>query len=50
MQMPYSDTTSSHPGMAITVALEVAQLRGIGISEVLSACYANTKTMYSLSI
>ena len=37
-----------HPGMVITVAEEVAKLKGIHIDVVLKACYENTRDMYGI--
>lgn len=38
----------SHPGMAITVARTIAELRNISIDDVLAACYKNTRLMYAI--
>ena len=38
----------SHPGLAITVARTVAELRRISIDDVLAACYQNTRQMYGI--
>ena len=38
----------SHPGMAVTVAGEVAQIKGISIEEVLKQCLQNTEGMYGI--
>ena len=47
-QLPTDEVRTSHPGMAISVAVEVARMRGLGIDEVLTACLKNTKEMYGI--
>lgn len=39
---------SSHPGMVIHVAEEVARIKNLSLSEVLSTCRQNTAIMYSI--
>ncbi|XP_041348706.1 uncharacterized protein LOC121368161 [Gigantopelta aegis] len=46
--VPRSQQHVSHPGMAITVAVEVAYLRDVPVSMVLAHCYRNTKTLYGI--
>ncbi|XP_041348731.1 uncharacterized protein LOC121368175 [Gigantopelta aegis] len=46
--VPRSRQHVSHPGMAITVAVEVANLRDVPVSMVLAHCYRNTKTLYGI--
>lgn len=38
----------SHPGLAITVAAEIAEIKDLSIEEVLKSCLTNTKDMYDL--
>ena len=38
----------SHPGLALMVAIKVAELRGIGVEEVLSQVRRNTHHMYNI--
>ena len=47
-QIPKSAMEFSHPGMAVTVAAEVALLRGIDVEQVLSQCLTNSKNFYNL--
>ncbi|XP_064605085.1 putative deoxyribonuclease TATDN2 [Liolophura sinensis] len=46
--VPRADMSFSHPGMAITVAHEVASFQGIPVSKVLQATRKNTKDMYGI--
>jgi len=43
-----SEMSLSHPGLAITVAIEVANVKHIPVNDVLSACLRNTLDMYDL--
>lgn len=38
----------SHPGMAITVAVEVARLKNISVDKVLQETRENTRDMYGI--
>lgn len=48
LQVPRGEMSFSHPGMAITVAHEVASFQGIPVSKVLQATRKNTKDMYGI--
>lgn len=45
----YFDNNASFPPMAITVAAEIASIRGITTNEVLFHCRRNTREMYGIS-
>ncbi|XP_033746086.1 uncharacterized protein LOC117331467 [Pecten maximus] len=47
-KFPKEDVQFSHPGMAITVAEQVAFLKRCSVTEVLHACRQNTRTMYGV--
>ncbi|XP_060064633.1 putative deoxyribonuclease TATDN2, partial [Ylistrum balloti] len=47
-KFPKEDVQFSHPGMAITVAEQVAFLKKCSVTEVLHACRQNTRTMYGI--
>ena len=38
----------SHPGMAITVAQQVAEIKGVSLETVLDHCMRNTFQMYGI--
>ena len=40
--------TLSHPGMALMVAIKVAELRNIEVEEVLQQVRINTRNMYGI--
>ena len=48
-QIPKGAMEFSHPGMAVTVAVEVALLRNISAEEVLEQCLINSKNFYNLN-
>ena len=47
-QIHQEEMQYSHPGMAITVAHEVARLKQLPLEEVLAACYQNSINMYGM--
>ena len=48
VQVSKDDFPLSHPGMAVTVAVEVAKIKRIALDEVLIACRKNTIRMYNM--
>ncbi|GAB1603267.1 uncharacterized protein LOC115221203 [Argonauta hians] len=46
--VPRGTMKFSHPGLAIAVAFEVAQLKNVVVDVVLKHCLQNTKTMYGI--
>lgn len=46
--LPSQIRTTSHPGMAVTVAFEVAKLKNVSTDLVLRHCFANTIKMYNI--
>ena len=47
-QVPRDRVPHSHPGFAITVAVEVARLKNCPVDEVLQATRENTRFMYGI--
>ena len=47
-QVPKSELPFSHPGFAGTVAEEVARIRGINPTEVLTKTRINAKTLFGV--